>query len=393
MISSESNRPIRVAIACPGIGLVQRGYERMFLDMFDLLKDDLDLTLFKGGGRSTEREKVVPLFLPRNGRFLKLLPIHRLVGRTTIHAECMTFALALLPYLRDGAFDVVHCADPPLARILYKLRRLFGMRFRLLFTHASSMPPTHYQPADHVQEVSKVTYDDSLAAAIPAQALTLLPLGVYPARFETTRTREDLRREYGVSDDTFVILDVAALDRRHKRIHHLIEEAARLQGNFLLWLDGSPDQGDPSLPGLARSLLGDRVRITHVPTARIGELYRMADVMAHAALWEAFGLAIVEGASTGLPVLVHDAPHFRWLFANPKAWVDMTAPGALADRLSFLMAHREALAEVRCTADVRARLSWDVLKDGYRAMYERVAALELPERGGARRNYYYQLHG
>lgn len=384
---------MRVAIACPGIGLVQRGYERMFLDMFDLLKGELDLTLFKGGGPSSEREVVVPLFLPRNGRFLEALPIHRLVGRTTIHAECMTFALALLPYLKAGAFDVVHCADPPLARILYKMRRLLGMRFRLLFTHASSMVPTHYPPADHVHECAKVTYDDCIAAAIPSHALTLLPLGIYPARFETARTRNDLRREYGVSDHTFVILGVGAMDRRHKRIHHLIEEAARLQGDFLLWLDGSPDQGDPSLPGLARSLLGDRVRITHVPTSKVPELFRMADVMAHAALWEAFGLAIVEGASSGLPVLVHDAPHFRWLFANSKAWVDMSAPGALTGRLSFLMANRGALAEVCCTTDVRERFSWDVLKDGYRSMYEHVATLPLPKRGGARRNYFYQLYG
>jgi glycosyltransferase involved in cell wall biosynthesis len=384
---------MRVAIACPGVGLVQRGYERMFRDLFDLMKDELDITLLKGGGLDGEREKVVPLFLPRNGRFLKALPIHRLVGRTAMHAECMTFALALLPYLRDGRYDVVQCADPPLARILYKLRRLLGMRFRLLFTHGCSMPPLHYPPADHVQEVSKVTYDDALAASIPGRVMTLLPVGVHPRRFEAARTKDELRREYGISPDTFVILSVAALDRRHKRIHHLVEEAARLQGDFLLWLDGSLDQGDPSLPEFARSRLGDRVRVTQVPTAKVPELYGMADVMAHAALFEAFGLAIVEAASTGLPVLVHDAPHFRWLLANPNAWVDMSAPGVLAERLATLMSRPEMLAEIRCAASVLGRFSWDALRDDYRAMYERVAAIALPEPGATPRNYFYQLHG
>jgi glycosyltransferase involved in cell wall biosynthesis len=222
--------------------------------------------------------------------------------------------------------------------------------------------------------------------------LTLLPLGVYPSRFETPRTRAELRREHGIAEDTFVILCVAAMDRRHKRIHHLIEEAARLEGNFLLWLDGSPDQGDRSLPELARSLLGERVRMTHVPTSRVPELYKLADVMAHASLWEAFGLSIVEGSAAGLPVIVHDAPHFRWLFDNPKAWVDMSAPGALAARLASIMASRDALDEARCSRQSRERFAWEVLKAGYREMYERVAAHAPPEQRGTRPNYFYQLH-
>jgi hypothetical protein len=76
---SGAVRPVRVAIACPGVGLVQRGYERMFTDVFKLMEGELDVTLFKGGCPASAREKV-PIFLPRNGRFLKLVPIHRLVG-------------------------------------------------------------------------------------------------------------------------------------------------------------------------------------------------------------------------------------------------------------------------------------------------------------------------
>lgn len=392
MNSSELKRPLRVAIACPGVGLVQRGFERMFFDLFRLMGCDLDITLFKGGGPASAREKV-PVFLPRNGRFVKMFPIHNLLGRTPIHVECMTFALALLPYLRNGRFDVVHCIDPPLARILYKLRRLLGMKFRLLFTHGCSMPPSAYPPADHVQQVAEDTYDEALKAGIPASAMTLLPPGIHPEHFDARQNKEALRREYGVPPDTFVILSVAALNRTHKRTHYLIDEAASLEGNYLLWLDGSMDQGDQDLIGHARSRLGNRCRITHVPSDKVGELYRMADIMAHASVFEAFGLSIVEAASTGLPVITHDSPHFRWLLPNPQAWVDMTPTGALADRLSFLMAHPELLRDIQCREPVWQRFSWNILRQEYQAMYERVSALPLAGQGGPSKNYFWQLHG
>lgn len=391
MDHSEPERPLRIAIACPGVGLVQRGYERLFHDLFKLMEDEVDITLFKGGGAVSEHEKV-PFFTPRNGRFLKLLPVHHLMGRTPIHVECLTFALAMVPYLRGDRFDVVHCVDPPLVRILYKLRRLLGLRFRLLYTHACTMPPTHYPPADHLQQASQATHQEALDAGIAADAMTLVPLGIHPGKFDTARTRQELRREYRIPEDAFVILSVAALNRSHKRTHYLVDEAAKLRGNFLLWLDGSMDQGEPDLIGYARSRLGDRCRITQVPTAKVGELYRMADVMAHTAVFEAFGLSIVEAASAGLPVLIHEAPHFRWLLSNPKAWVDMSSPSALADRLSALMANPELLREIGCREQVRQRFDWDVLKRDYRAMYERVSKLAPAGQGGAGKNYFWQLH-
>ena len=386
-----TQRPLRVAIACPGVGLVQRGYERMFRDLFDLMHGEVDATLFKGGGATGDREKV-PLFLRRNGLVVNALPVHRLVGRAPQHTEGFTFGLGLVPYLRGGRFDVVHCIDPPLARTLYALRWRLGLRFKLLFTHGCSMPPEIYPPADHIQETAKVTRDEAIAAGIPAAGLTLLPPGFHPERFETSLTREAIRRKHGVSNDTFVILSIAALNRGHKRTHHLIDEAARLEGDFLLWLDGSLDHGDPDLVDYARARLGDRCRVTHVPSGEVGELHRMADVMAHAALFEAFGLSVVEAAAMGVPVITHDAPHFRWLLSNPLSWVDMSASGALASRLAFLREHREALAELRCVEETRRRFAWANLRSGYRDLYQHVSSLPVLEPRQPGKVYFRKLY-
>ncbi len=376
-----SGRAPTIAIACPGVGLVQRGFERFSEDLFHVLKDDLDITLFKGGGAASERE-VVLKFASRNGALTRFLPVHALFGRTRMHSECMTFALALLPHLARGRFDVVHCIDPPLARVLSMLRTRLGLQFRLLYTEGSTMPPSDYPPSDHIQQIAEETHREALAAGIPASRMTVLPPGIHPSRFGTGCSRQDLRRKHGISDETFVILCVAAINRVHKRVDHLIEEASRLEGDVLLWLDGSMDQGDPTLVDLARSRLGDRCRVTSVASERVGELYRLADIMVLPSVTEAFGLVVVEALAAGAPVLTHDSPHFRWLVPNPACHVDMRAEGALAARLAHLRDHRTALRSMTCAADATRRFDWRNLKLQYLELYRRVADLPAPGRGG-----------
>jgi glycosyltransferase involved in cell wall biosynthesis len=366
------SRRLRVAIASPGIGLVQRGFERLMRDLFEAMRGEFDVTLFKGGGPALPDE-IVLRFLPRNGRLAKALPLHRLVGRTAMHTECLTFALAMLPHLRRGAFDVVHVIDPPLARVLYHLRARLGLRFKLLYTEGTAMPPGDYPPADHIHQIAATTLAD--AARIHArETMTLIPCGIYPERFVTTESRTALRHRHGISEDRFVIMAVSAINRGHKRTHHLIEEVAGLSGNPLLWLDGSLDHGDPELLGLARARLGDNVRITHVPSDRVGELYRLADVMPHAATFEAFGLAMVEAAASGLPVIAHDALHFQWLLPNPHCHVDMTQPGLLRNKLEMLGADRAMLDYLRMPSEIRQLYAWPKLVPAYVALYERLAA-------------------
>jgi glycosyltransferase involved in cell wall biosynthesis len=347
------------------------------MDIFHLVGTDLDLTLFKGGGATTEHEKVLR-FIPRGGRLVRVLPVHLLFGRTPLHTECMTFALALLPHLRAGAFDVVHTIDPPLTRVLFWLRARLGLKFRLLYTEGCAMPPGDYPPADHTQQVAKVTYDEAVAFGYSPESMTLLPCGFDPARLDVARDRHALRQAYGIADGTRVILSVAAINRGHKRTDHLIDEVARLDGPNLLWLDGSLDHGDPDLLDYARARLGDRCRITHVPSDKVGELYHLADVMVHAATFEAFGLAIVEASSCGLPVIVHNAPHFSWLLGTPDCQVDMTQPGALAERLQTLLDHPDRLDALRCAERVRRNYAWEGLRARYVALYRDIAALAVP---------------
>lgn len=363
----------RVALVCPGTGRERRGYERITADMFLAFKDVVNVTLFKGGGPSGERE-VVPGSLRRDGRFLRYLPLHKLIGRTPYHMECLTFATSLAPRLVKGHFDVVFTYDPPMLKLLWWIRRLTGSRFKILFAHGGAFPFPYWPYPDLVLHCSPVPYQQDLDVGVPAEKLALLPIGIWPERFEVTASRTELRRKYEISDSTLVLVSIAALNRSQKRIDHLIAEVARVDGDLLLWIDGSQSfDSDLSLIDLARERLGERCRITHVPSELVGELLAVADVMVVASLLEGFGLSIVEALCSGTPTLTHNSSHFQWLIGQPELMLDMSVPGALAARLETLLTEHGALQAYADKAHFRAKYSWQSLRQEYVDLFRRVA--------------------
>ena len=186
---------LKVALACPGVGLEQRGFERMFYDLFHLVVDNMDITLYKGGGVSSQKE-IVLRFANRNGWIAKYLPLHKLAGRSPISLECLTFCAALLFAIRKKNYDVVHVIDPPLARLLYQFRNRFRLKFRILYTQGCNMLPEHYPPADHLHHVSQATFNGAVKYGLPEDYMTLVPVGFYPERKPPPRC--DLPTQKGV---------------------------------------------------------------------------------------------------------------------------------------------------------------------------------------------------
>jgi glycosyltransferase involved in cell wall biosynthesis len=145
---------------------------------------------------------------------------------------------------------------------------------------------------------------------------------------------------------------------------------------MLLWIDGKPEDAD--VVALAQDRLGPRCRISYLRSEQVAELYRLCDVMVHAALEESFGLSIVEAMAAACPVLIHDAPHFEWLAGSRGPLVDMTKGGALAARLARVRAGDdpsaiEAAVAARAAQSVE-RFDWQHLRDDHVALYQRLSA-------------------
>ena len=363
---------MKVALACSGAGRVQRGFERLFQDLFEHVRGDLDVTFFKGGGEPADGERVA-WNMPRQGALCRLLPLHALLRRSPYYQECWTFALSLWPRLIAGRYDVVHYIDLPLGQALHALRRASGSRLRLLHTQGSSLDPRWYPPADHIHQISQAQLQDALDHGVPAGRMTLIPCGVRLARLRVTATRAELRRRHGIPEDRFVVLTVCAIDRVQKRLDYVIDELASLRDGSLLWADGHIE--DQGLPAYGARALGERFRVTRVPSDQVGELYALADVFVLGSLQESFGMAVAEAMCAGLPVVTHDSPHFRWLVGPGLHAADLSRPGSLAGAVASLRdqpALRARLGALNA-ASATSRFDWEALRGRYLELY-RVAA-------------------
>ena len=370
---------MKLALACPTVGQTQRGYERFFTDLHRELGPELGPQwaphLFKGGGKAGVRETVLP-HLRRTG-FLARLCGRRLAWRR-YQLEHLSFAASLAPSLRSGGFDLVHVIDPPQLAHLLRMRRWGLWRGRLLFTQGG---PAIIEPdadVDHVHCLTSDIFERMQALGVPGDRLTLLPVGIARERFAIATTRDELRRRHGVPPSAFIVLCLGAVNRHHKRIDHVTDQVCAAGEPVHLWLDGSlhPD-GEPALLDQARARLGLRFHHTQVPSAQVGELLAMADVVVSAALDESFGMAVVEAMSAGLPVLVHDNTHFRALVGDGAHRIDMATPGALAAVLRDMAQGRRALQPLKDPRAAVAHLSWRELVPKYADMYRRAAGPAL----------------
>lgn len=266
----------------------------------------------------------------------------------------------------------MHAIDPPLSKVLQRLLPLLPSRPRLLYTNGTAWPVHLCPRRARLHHVQLGSYQQALHAGDRPERNHLVPCGIQAARFRSLHGRAALRARHGVAASTFVVLMVGAVKRVHKRVDHVLAEFEALHGDVLLWVDGKPE--DPALALEVQARLGPRCRITQVPSADVGQLYGLADVMVHAALEESFGLAVVEAMSTGLRVLAHDSEHFRWLTGAPEALLDMARPGPLRQRLQQLLAAHQAgtdhLADTERAHQVTQRYDWAQLKAQYLALYQ-----------------------
>jgi glycosyltransferase involved in cell wall biosynthesis len=360
----------RVAIVSIGIGRFQRGFERFFTDLAGVMDGVVDLTLYGGVPGPGRR---VPPALGVLTRLSRLIPVGRVETEYREYKhDCLAYGVGLAVDLARERYDVVHVIDPPLSKAIERLLPAVSPRTRLLYTNGTAWPVHLCPRRARIHHVQQGSYQAALASGDSPERNVLVPCGIHPEAFVAPDEREALRARHGIKPGQFVILVVAAVKRVHKRVDHIIEEVAGLEGDLLLWIDGRPE--DREVLALARDRLGPRCRISYVPSHQVGELYKAADVMAHAALDESFGLTVVEAMSTGLPVLAHDSPHFEWLAGSREPLVDMGRPGALRERLAAMMAARAAPSPNGTAAVLaRERFDWRLLREEYKALYESTA--------------------
>lgn len=367
----------RVALLCPGLGNVVRGHETFARSLFDMLADSLDISLFKGGGEPKPREIAVP-HIPRDAASLEgaRLPVsprwHAIaLGEERMRIECESFAWAALGPLLEGDFDVIHCLDRDVARVIHANRHLFRKTPTLLFSNGGAMPAADLPPCDFVQEHTGLNLKHSLKGRS-----FLIPHGVDTQHFRPG-VPTDFRARHGIPADATLLISVGTICYWHKRMDHVIREVAAAGDGLHLAIVGQESEDADAIRELGHQLLGERVHFDSLPHEQLPAAYAAADAFVLGSLFETFGIVYIEAMAMGLPVICTQHPNQRSI-VQEGMFVDMAQPGALAAVLGA--EHRARWPEIGRRGLAVAREQYDLqhLKQQYLAKYAEIAGQARP---------------
>lgn len=352
-MSSDVATP-RVAIACSGLGHVQRGIESWASDLATGLRaEGVDVTLF--GGAPGDGIVALPCLRRTGTANRALLRIFRHLGGwryafgSAYEIEQTSFSLALWREIRRD-FDILHAQDPAIALWAQRAHRLGLSRPRVLYANGTDEGPLVMRQFRYLQLLTRQAFDAWRPLAPTGQAVFMAPNFIDTARFRPA-DKAAARARFNLPRDTLIVLCCAAIRRYHKRVDYLLTEfaeALRQTGqDALLVVAGGREADTDEIIAEGTALLGDRVRfLPDVPRRDMPDLYRTADLFALASLHEMFGIVLLEAMATGLPVVCHDTPNFRSVAGPAGAYHDISGPGGLAAGLAALFdpGRRNALA-------------------------------------------------
>jgi L-malate glycosyltransferase len=140
------------------------------------------------------------------------------------------------------------------------------------------------------------------------------------------------------------------------------------------------------LEQLARSLgAADRVHFTgELDPEGVATFLKSLDVFVFPTLAESFGLAAVEAAQAGVPVVANELPVLREVLAVDGApcalFVDVNDPTAFAGAVARVLGDVELRARLTaCAAGLAHRYALDEMVDRYAALIERMTGQTTPE--------------
>lgn len=328
----------RILLACSGLGHVRRGNEAWARDAATALHQaGLNVTLAGGGPNpgvdcSYVRLFTIPRGFPLYSRFVSWSRRYLI--------EQLGFVLSLRRYVRRQPTDIVHFCDPDLA--LQFTRRTRGWPVRTVFKDGMLLGPHWCSRMPFVQVLAPY-YRDVLAreAGVDTSNWFVIPHLIDTKAFQPPVDREAIFASFPdlkLTREDFVVLGVGDFSvGGNKRLRWLVQEVASLPRSLRahLVLAGQADPAElQQFATGATAALGDRVHLLpNQSREQVSRLYGLADVFAHAATREPFGIVFLEAMASGLPIAAHTFDVTQWIIGDAGTCIDMTVPGALTGLL------------------------------------------------------------
>ncbi|HEY9788132.1 MAG TPA: glycosyltransferase family 4 protein [Candidatus Obscuribacterales bacterium] len=356
---------VKLAMVSCGLGNVNRGFEVSTARWFHALskQTELDVRLFAGGKYPNSTMIMnIPRDFMLNWVLRAFTPFSkRRVWEFAYGTEMVTSAVGILPELIAWNPDVVWTKDAPFGCVLKFFRDILGLKFKLALANGGGFRPRTYKDFDFIQHLQPSSFQMAIAEGIPEAKMQILPH--FAHYFRPQGSRSEVRREFGLADDDFVVVCVSAWNCYHKRIDYLINEVAQIDDpKVKLLLCGHPEPDTPQLKELGRRILRDRIQWFTLPPQGVHKALFASDVYVIASVNEVFGAATIEAALAELPIVCHPNEGTRYILGEHCGSLDLTREGVLAKKLSELRDSYPDATYLRQVRDlVAARFSEEVL--------------------------------
>ena len=145
------------------------------------------------------------------------------------------------------------------------------------------------------------------------RAMTMIEHGVAPPRPASSRAQTLAR--FAVPNDRRILLNVGRLaEQKNQQV--LIDALARLPSARLVIAGDGPRRAEYVARAVHNGVV-DRVHLLgDVERAEVADLLAAADLFVFPSIWETFGLAAVEAAIAGVPIIAADLPALREVLAS-----------------------------------------------------------------------------
>ena len=259
----------------------------------------------------------------------------------------------LQKFCRERQIDVVHAHDAASQFAGALLRRRLS-RLRLLMTFHRSLPIESVRLRDRLRNAYATAKSQAVivgsqerrrhfldANYVPARKVVRIPFGVDVARFEPCpATREAVRQELRLQPGSVAFAAVGhfggekGIDQIVTAFRLMREKRPGLPVELIVCGTGSADQH-----GRLEQLAGADARVRFLGFRQdVPRLLQGADVLVHAPRMEAFGLVLIEGMASGLPVVATSVGGITDIVVDRETGllVPSNHPGALTGALEKL---------------------------------------------------------
>lgn len=263
------------------------------------------------------------------------------------------FSYNIAQYLKDKDFDILHSCDVlPYFYLRQKNRKpvvfqpfsseLFQMGGRdirrLLFFVLRSCG----RKADALAVIAGWQLDWTLRSyKINKNRTFILPVGIDISFIRNIARRRDvIRKQMGISEDTFVALTVNGLNL-YKGINYLIKAFQDMPKALLFIIGYGPEERNLRRLVFELGLQDQVVFVKNIMEKSLYNYYAMADVYAHPTLLRGSSMGIMEAEAFGLPIV---STHQEFLIdgngyvvseKNPEALVEGMLKVRRGDRLKM----------------------------------------------------------